>query len=114
MTQINATIFSDAEGWLVENLPDMSVDGTSCVYPTHNWIFDGRTKMVDSYEGKTKMVDMLDLVTALQKLAELIDAKKLFVGCLKSATELVDPCNWDVEVVDAFYQLAFYGEVIYG
>jgi hypothetical protein len=34
MTAITAPIFTDAEIWLKENLPDMYVDGISAVYRT--------------------------------------------------------------------------------
>lgn len=114
MTSIKATIFEDAEGWLRENLQDFEVDGISAVYRVSKLDLDGITQYHDEEENGTKAVSMADHVKALQLLCELIDGGKLFVGCIKGANQLTEPCNWDVEVVDAYFQLIYHGEVIYG
>jgi hypothetical protein len=117
MTKITATIFEDAEAWLCENVAYMSVDNVSSVYPTTNFNPTGLTKFIDDYENDIPVVKeftIVGYVEALKKLCKLIDDKKLFVGGVKSAQDLTDAGNWDVEVVDAFYQLIYHGEVIYG
>jgi hypothetical protein len=50
----------------------------------------------------------------LQELVNLIANKKLFVGCIQNPMDLTDVSNWDAEVVDAYFQLLYHGEVIYG
>jgi len=56
---------------------------------------------------------MADYVDALRLLVEQIGVT-LFVGGLKSTVQLLDLGNWDAEVVDAFYQLVYRKEIIYG
>jgi hypothetical protein len=113
MTTINATIIPDAEAWLKENIKDMSSDSVSAVYVT-GINTDFSITLFDEEEGQKKSFTLEQQVVALQKLADEIAGKRLFVGCLKSPTQLADPCNWDVEVADAFFQLVYHGEVIYG
>jgi hypothetical protein len=116
MTQITATIFPNAEEWLKENLRDFAVDGIAAVYPYPTYKFNadfGRTYF-DEEEDKLKYATLNDHVAALKLLCELVDQKKLFVGGVTNAQELTDGCNWDVEVVDAYFQLIYHGEVIYG
>lgn len=116
MTAITATIISNAEEWIKTEVPDMCVDGVSCVYPVTNFCanLDGSTTFVDSYEGTKKNIPFERYIEALKMLATEIDNKKLFVGSLNFGAELADSCNWDVEVVDAYFQLIYHGEVIYG
>ena len=114
MTQINATIIPDAEAFLLENMPDMEVDRHCAITRSMYGTKAGAATYFDEEENAYKNVTLTEHVVALQKMAELIDAKKLYVGCLDSASELADMANWDVEVVDAFFQLAYHGEVIYG
>ncbi len=128
---ISVVIFEDADKWLRENLPDMHADSVACVYPLTRFYPDGHTPYVDREElteaqyeaiqsgdslaGITaiKQLTMADHLRALLLLSEQV-GDTLFVGGLKSPKDLVDPGNWDVEVVDAFYQLVYYGRVIYG
>jgi hypothetical protein len=114
MTQISAVIIPNAEGFIKENLADFAVDGISAVYP-HSKLTDqfGRTYF-DEEEGKAKFVNFESHVTSLEKLVELISDKKLFVGGITNPVDLADPCNWDAEVVDAYFQILYHGEVIYG
>lgn len=114
MTTINAPIFTDAEAWIKENRPDMFVDGLAAVYPTTKFGPDGFTAYYDEEEDRTELKTLADHVEALQKLVNLVSEGKLWVGGIKNPFELADPCNWDVEVVDAYFQLLFHGEVIYG
>lgn len=111
--EIKATIFPDAEVWLKENLPDMGVDSVAAVHRTSEVNLDGVTSYKDFEENKVKHCKLQDHLEALQLLCDKI-GKTLFVGGLRGATELADAGNWDVEVVDAYYQLVFYKEVIYG
>lgn len=114
-TQITAVIFTDAEYWLTENLSDLVADSVCSIYKTVGFDKDFTCTYADEEENNAeKVATLTDHVKALQTLCELIDGKKLFVGCLKNAQELTDPCNWDAEVVDAFRQLIYHGEVIYG
>lgn len=114
MTQIVAPIFTDAEAWLKENLSDMFVDTVSAVYPQSGFNEEmGRTYW-DEEEGLVKSVTFEEHVKGLEKLVQLISEKKLFVGGVTNPIDLTDPCNWDVEVVDAYFQILYHGEVIYG
>lgn len=114
MTAITSVIIPDAEAFIRENIHDFTYDIHSVVYPLTTFQEDGSRSYWDMEEGKRKDVGIIEHVHALRLLAQLIDEKKLHVGGLKSAIELIDPCNWDVEVVDSYFQLIFHGEVIYG
>lgn len=114
MTEIKSTIFPDAEAWLTENMLYFEVDSIAAVYPVTTFNPDGLTRYCDAEEGTTKERSMEDHVLALRKLCELVDGKKLFVGGVRGSMELTDGLNWDIEVVDAYFQLVYYGEVIYG
>jgi hypothetical protein len=123
-TSITVTIFEDAEAWLRENIEDINTDNVAAVYPIERVNLDGETKMVDVEEQDgvdedgdpkplEKIVTKADWLRGLQQLCEQV-GKTLFVGCLKGPYELQDAGNWDAEVADAYYQLVFRGEVIYG
>ena len=116
MTAIKSTIFENAEAWLTENMSDLYTDGVSSVHRLKKFNPEGLTPYHD-YEEEfdvTKNFTMKEHVTALRKMVRLIDGKKLFVGGVKAAVDLTDAGNWDAEVVDAFNQLIYHGEVIYG
>lgn len=113
MTTITLTVFPDAEAWIRENVPDFGGDRVCAVRPTSPFNPDGLTAYEDIEEGTAKECTFADHVTALQKLCEMVGVN-LFVGGVKSPLELVDPGNWDVEVVDAYWQLVYRGEVLYG
>lgn len=122
-TQIQVTIFEDAEKWIIDNVPDMGIDAVASVYPVEpinvetlkgSILFVNDNDSDDPTERRVKRLNMHDLVKGLQLLAKEIGDKKLFVGGIKSPTELMDAGNWDVEVVDAYFQLCMLGEVIYG
>jgi hypothetical protein len=106
-------IFPDAKAWLIENLPDMFVDGVAAVYPITTFNPNGLTTYRDEEEETEKECTLDDHVQALQLLVEQV-GKTLFVGSLTSPLQLTDAGNWDIEVVDAYYQLVYRGEVIYG
>lgn len=111
---VTVTIFPDADKWLRENLADMTFDNVAAVVPTDSPLnLGGDNEYKDHEDGTTKMCSWDDHLKALDLLAQKI-GKTLFVGGLKSPTELADAGNWDVEVVDAFYQLVYRQEVIYG
>jgi hypothetical protein len=123
-TPITVTIFEDAETWLRENVENMFVDSVAAVRPTEEINLDGETEMEDVEEvgGKdedglplplTKKVTMEDWVRGLRQLCEEV-GKTLWVGGLKGPYQLTDFGNWDVEVTDAYFQLVFRGEVLYG
>lgn len=111
---IQSVVFPDPEKFIHDEVLTFDVDNVSACYPNGGFSNNGLLTIEDQHEGKSKLVTITGLVTALKQLCELIDGQKLFVGELKSAQELADPCNWDAEVVDAFWQLAYHGEVIYG
>lgn len=113
MTAITATIIPEAETWLRENMPDLTGDTVCAVRPIGAIRSNGSVLYEDIEEGTRKVCAFSDHVAALQLLAAQI-GKTLFVGSLTSPTQLEDPCNWDVEVVDAFWQLVYHKEVIYG
>ena len=94
-------------------MPDMTTDNISAVFPIGKINFEGETPWTDFEEQKHKSLTMTDYVKALELLCQQV-GKTLFVGGIKSPSDLIDAGNWDAEVVDAFYQLAFHGEVIYG
>ena len=114
MTQIKSNIFPDVEAFLKENLRDFFVDNVAAVYPVSDLTDDLVATYEDEEENETKTVDSAGHVAGLRKLCELVDKQELFVGGVRAAIDLVDPCNWDVEVVDAYFQLLYHGEVIYG
>lgn len=111
-TAISVAIFPDAEKWITDNVRDFYVDNVSAVYPVTKFNPEGTT-LTDSEEGTRKVCTMADYVDALRLLCEQIGTT-LFVGGLKSPIQLLDAGNWDAEVVDAFYQLVYRKEVIYG
>ena len=113
MTTITAILFENAESWLKENVPDMEADGVSAIRPVTAFNAEGTTRYKDSEEGTSKDCTMADHVQALKLLCDSV-GKTLFVGGIKSPIDLVDPCNWDSEVYDAFFQYVMLGEVIYG
>lgn len=113
-TKITIEVFPNAEAWLRKNLPNMTADTVACVRPSGR--LNVRTLACayeDVEEGTKKDCTLEDHVRALRQLAELVGVK-LFVGGIKNPRELVAPGNWDVEVVDAYWQLVMLGEVIYG
>lgn len=111
---ISVTVFEDADKWLRDNLGDMTWDSVAAVVPTDSPLnLGGENEYEDREDGTKKMCSWDDHLKALDLLAQKI-GKTLFFGVLKSPTELADPCNWDVEVVDAFYQLVYRQDVIYG
>lgn len=112
--QITAVLFDDAEAWLRENVNDLSMDSIQAVHPRQTINLDGLTKYRDSEENTTKLCSLDDHIKGLRLLCEQIGNKKLFVGGLKNPADLLDAGNWDVEVADAFFQLVYHGEVIYG
>lgn len=57
--------------------------------------------------------DLAAHVKALQLPCDTI-GRTLFVGGVNNPLKLADPGHWDVEVADAYLQLAMLGEVIYG
>lgn len=114
---ITATIFPDPLGWLRENANDFWPDSVSSMDRTQiNWDEPTVCELRDEEEELTdpKSLTADDLVAALAKLCELVNERKLFVGGVRSAHDLRDGGNWDCEVVDAFWQIAYHGEVIYG
>lgn len=113
-TQIFAPIFEDAEGFLKENLKDFFVDGVSAVYPVSKFDDNFSRTYFDEEEEKELTFDFKRHVDALILLVKMVNAKQLFVGGITSAIDLTEPCNWDIEVVDAYFQLIYHGEVIYG
>ena len=112
-TPITLTVFEDADAWLRENVRDLMADGVSVVYPNEPIVPGIGTEYVDTEEETRKYCLWSDHIDALQLLTEQI-GRTLFVGGLKSPFDLVEPGNWDAEVVDAFFQLVYRKEVIYG
>lgn len=111
---ISVVVFEDPEAWLREHLPDMTIDSVACVYPIEPFNPNYKTTYEDCEENKKSEHNMNDHIEALKLLVNNIASKKLFVGGIKNPLDLVDPCNWDVEVVDAYYQLVMYKKILYG
>src|SRR5688500_17074993 len=114
MTQINITVFPNAEAWLKENLEYMATDNIAAVYPTNVDADKIEATYFDEEEGLEKSVGKERHVEMLAELVRLISEEKLFVGGIKNPMDLTDTGNWDVEVADAYFQLLYHGEVIYG
>lgn len=114
MTKITSTIFEDVESWLKENLQYIYVDGICAIQRMAEWNLDGTTRFENWEEETEKFLTLQDFVEGMKKLVKEVDGKKLFVGGVKSGVDLADIDNWDVEVCDALFQLAYLGEVIYG
>lgn len=112
-TQVNVAVFQCAEKWLLENINDMTIDGTTTVRPVEFYKSSKTWRVEDKEEEIEAVLTLNDLVAGLQLLAEQV-GDTLHVGGIESPKMLTDGGNWDVEVTDAFWQLAFYGEVIYG
>lgn len=112
-TPITLVIFPDPDAWLRENVRDFATDGVAAVQPTEPICPGGITIYEDSEEETEKVCSWQDHLDALRLLTEQI-GRTLFVGGLKSPFDLVEPGNWDAEVVDAFFQLVYRKEVIYG
>lgn len=112
-TKITLTIFENAEAWLRKNVPDLGGDAAACVRPIEDFHPDGFTRYEDMEAGGIKKRTLAHHVRALQLLSEQV-GRTLFVGGIKSPFDLQDTANWDVEVVDAFWQLVYRGKCIYG
>jgi hypothetical protein len=110
---ITLTVFADPEAWLRQHVPDIHVDYVAGVQRISKFDPDGLTRYQDCEEKTEKDCDLVAHVWALQLLCEQV-GRTLFVGGVTSPLELLDPGNWDVEVVDAYYQLVYYGKVLYG
>ena len=122
-TPIVVPILDDAEKWLRENFHDLTTDSVCTILPDHKVDLDGWTRWTDSEEDSEKTLKMEDYVKGLTLLFNQIGRKwvdekgnqhGLFVGGITNPADLLDPCNWDAEVTDAFFQLCYHGEVIYG
>lgn len=116
---ITGILIQDPEAWLFKNNVDFIADAT-CSIVRKGKNLDAGIVYYDNDEScdvpeadRNKLRTMADHIAALQKLFGLVDAKQLHFGGLTSV-HLTDPCNWDAEVVDAYRQILYYGEVIYG
>lgn len=121
--KISIDIFEDAESWLRENIQDFIPDNVCAIQPKSKINFDGKTTLEDNEEETTKVVTKQDWLDALKILCQRIGTnwvdeegkeQGLFVGGINNPQQLTYAGNWDIEVVDAFYQLAYRKEVIYG
>lgn len=118
-SQIVLPVFEDAEAFLraeMDNLlATLEMDHVGTIKPQNMAVnLDRFTTYEDREDGSTKDCNLQDHIEALDLLCEKIGNKKLFVGGIKSPLELTDTCNWDVEVVDAYFQLVFFKEIVYG
>lgn len=111
--QIAITVFENPDLWLRENLGSMEGDGVCPVLPYSGINLGGDMEYEDIEEGSRKTCSWADHLDALRLLSEQI-GKTLFVGGLNAALELTDLGNWDSEVVDAYWQLVYHKQVIYG
>lgn len=115
-TKIQATLFEDAEAFLREEIDGfistLGMDHVTSFRLRHYSIQDMMFEIEDTEDGTTKQLTLEDLIKALQLLCDGLGVN--FHYSLLKPTDLKDPGNWDVEIVDAFFQLAFFGEVIYG
>lgn len=138
MTSIQAMIFPDAEEFLRVNIADImsGVDRVSSVYGS-KIKRDINLKVIsvttedcdtDADVPAKRTHDMPALVKALATLAEFVDNgardktsgkdefkdRRFYGSGWSSAIDMADPCNWDVEAYDAFFQILHYGKIIYG
>jgi hypothetical protein len=68
----------------------------------------------DHGEDKTHTVNLEQAEKGVIKLIELwLQGKYHFCG-ISNINDLLDPCNWDAEILDAATQCAIFNEVIYG
>lgn len=112
MNEIILTVFKNPKEWILKNVPDMTSDRFCCVRPISKLTEKGAS-YEDIEENIKKFCSMEDHIIALQLLVEKV-GRTLFVGCVENPMDLIDPCNWDIEVTDAYWQLVFYKDVIYG
>jgi len=116
-TKIKVTLFENAEQWIKDEIENIISISSSDSVTSFRYRSGDLNKMEfgfdDTEDGTRKVLRLPDLVKALQLLCDQI-AVTVEVGMIKSPRELTDTCNWDVEVADAFLQLAYHGEVIYG
>lgn len=120
---IVATIIPDAEAFIRDNIADIysCLDTVCAIVVQKKLKFDPFQNAVYCDEGgqddppnNVKTCTMNDHVQALKLLADLIGQRKLFVGGITNPADLADLGQWDAEVADAFMQLCYRGEVIYG
>lgn len=133
-TKITLTVFDDAEQWLKTNMPalvklasvisPLSELPIVFVYPEQEYNPNGLTTYFDQGSSQRKQCSLADHVKALQLLSEQIGTT-LFVGAITHPLYLTDVKSWSMtrkvgrhettptEVVDAFFQLVFHGEIIY-
>jgi hypothetical protein len=116
MTTISTPIFENAEEWLETQITGgyIATDDIAAVYPSGKYDEDFGCFFIDNEEGTAKYCDFERHVKALELLVKLVATKQLFVGGITNPVDLTDTGNWDVEVSDAFFQLVYHGEVIYG
>lgn len=126
-------LFPDPKKWLEDNLGDIATncDSVSCVLcesrkvDKHNQIVSVTIK--DYEENLSQVVNIDRLIDGLKLLMGhiyrgILDKNgqnqyphsRLYVSGWRCVVDMVDPCNWDVESSDAFFQLCMYSEVRYG
>jgi len=114
--------FDGADEWLRANGHYLTSDHVCAIRPLGDFKPGKAMRYEDREEGTTKTCSWADHVKALELLVDWIgrdhpDRDKghgLYVGGIKHPGELLDAGNWDVEVVDAFWQLVYRQDVIYG
>jgi len=100
-----------------KNYPEYS---TGCCMRCTGWQYGDKPDkpflftFVDDEEGDTYEVNLKKAEAGVAILLQSwIDKKYHFYG-IKELNDLIDPCNWDQEVLDAALQCAVFGKIIYG
>lgn len=95
---------------VVQSLPEYSISLQCTKYDYKN----SRFEFYDSEDGKEYLMNVYNGLLGIQMLIHAILDKKLFFAGCSTLEEILDPCCWDTDVVDALIQLSLFGEVIYG
>ena len=88
---------------LLENLPEYSLS-----VPCTNWRYEAcEYRFVDTYDE--------DRPTFEKGVEDFKKGLQLYVDNYRGkASTLLDPGNWDAEMVDCLVQYTLFGEVVYG
>lgn len=95
---------------VVHNLPEHSISLQCTKYDYKNCRFE----FFDSEDGKEYLMNIHNGLLGIQMLIHAILDKKLFFTGCGTLDEVLDPCCWDANVVDALIQFSLFSEVIYG
>jgi len=108
--EVTVTIKDELITDVLANLPEYSVSMQCKSWDYRNCVF----KFHDYEEEKDYVLDMDKARAGMKVLVQgILDGKYCFYGC-KTMAEVLDPCCWDADVVDALVQCSLFGEIVYG